>query len=117
MDPSVESLVTGPYTRVFVKQRDSGYSAHVRELPGVFAGGEHFEECNTELEAAMEDWIASELAVGHTIPEPLGDASTVQIDLWTGEVEQLAGDGAPGQRPERFGSGQQGERSGSAVGG
>lgn len=79
MDESeaVSRALAAPYTRIFNKEDDGGYSAWVLELRGVNSAGATIEEANEGLEDAMADWIAYELEAGHEIPGPVepGDYS------------------------------------------
>ncbi len=79
LDARVDEAVRAPYVRVFVKQADGGFSAHVPELPGVNAGGASIDECNVELDAAIEDWVSYELGQGREIPTPQGDGSFARL--------------------------------------
>lgn len=76
----VASALAAPYTRIFHREDDGGYSAFVLELPGVFAGGSTIALADEELDAAMGDWVAAELDAGRDIPLPL------DIDDFSGRI-------------------------------
>jgi predicted RNase H-like HicB family nuclease len=44
------------------------YYGEIPELPGVWATGTTLDECRTELQETLEDWVALGLAMNHHIP-------------------------------------------------
>jgi predicted RNase H-like HicB family nuclease len=60
---------------------DGTYYGWVQELPGVWAQASTLEECRTDLQAVIEDWLLLGLKLGHELPV-LGDLNlnkTVEI--------------------------------------
>ena len=47
---------------------DRTYYGWVQELPGVWAQAPALEECRTELQEVIEDWLLLGLKLGHEIP-------------------------------------------------
>ena len=47
---------------------DGTYYGWVQELPGVWAQASTLEECRTELQAVIEDWLLLGLKLDHEIP-------------------------------------------------
>ena len=47
---------------------DGGYYCEIPELPGVWADGEDKATARSELQGALEGWIALGLALGHPFP-------------------------------------------------
>jgi len=47
---------------------DDTYYGWVEELPGVWAQASILEECRTELQEVIEDWLLLGLKLGHEIP-------------------------------------------------
>lgn len=68
----IASALNAPYTRVFNKEEDGGYSAWVVELRGVNAAGATIEDANQDLEYAIANWVAYGIEAGHDIPAPIG---------------------------------------------
>ena len=52
----------------YEKLEDGSYSGEIVECPGTIAFGETKEECQEELESALEDWFLSALHHGDTLP-------------------------------------------------
>jgi predicted RNase H-like HicB family nuclease len=44
------------------------YYGEIPELPGVWSTGASIEECRTELQEVLEDWLALGLSQNHHIP-------------------------------------------------
>jgi predicted RNase H-like HicB family nuclease len=55
---------------VFWSDEDNGYVALAPDLPGCSAFGETKFEALSELDDAIEAWIAAARAAGNPIPEP-----------------------------------------------
>jgi predicted RNase H-like HicB family nuclease len=51
---------------------DGSYYGWVQELPGVWAQASTLEECRTEIQEVVEDWLLLGLKLGHELPV-LGD--------------------------------------------
>ena len=47
---------------------DDTYYGWVEELPGVWAQASILEECRTELQEVIEDWLLLGLKLGHELP-------------------------------------------------
>ena len=47
---------------------DRTYYGWVQEFPGVWAQAPALEECRTELQEVIEDWLLLGLKLGHEIP-------------------------------------------------
>lgn len=60
-----------PYGRLLVPEDEGGYRAEILEFPGCFAEGDTAAEAADNLESAALSWLASALAKGQTIPEPM----------------------------------------------
>ena len=52
--------------------QDGTYYGWVEELAGVWAQASTLEECRTELQSVIEDWLLLGLKLGHELPV-LGD--------------------------------------------
>ena len=48
----------------------------VRELPGVYAGGDTVEEAMSYLDETIAEWVEAELRAGRDIPPPAADSLT-----------------------------------------
>jgi predicted RNase H-like HicB family nuclease len=69
----VEELIRRPWSRELVP--DEGVvAARVPELPGCFAEGETLDEALTNLEDALESWLAAAVEAGVEIPSPKGES-------------------------------------------
>lgn len=60
-----------PYSFCFVRERDGGFSAYVREFKGCYSQGDSLEQAYYNLTDAAQNWIMATLEQGQTIPEPL----------------------------------------------
>lgn len=56
--------------QVFWSDEDNGFVALAPDLPGCSAFGESRSEALTELDDAIEAWIAAAKDAGNPIPEP-----------------------------------------------
>ncbi len=64
----------GPYTRLLVRDEESGqWVVEVIEFPNCMSFGATPDEAMVNIDDAMAGWIESEIAMGHDIPEPLGN--------------------------------------------
>ena len=72
IEARARAAATAPYTRITHRDAD-GWSVRVRELPGVYAGGDTVEEAMAYLDATIEEWVEFELRAGRDIPPPDGD--------------------------------------------
>ena len=70
IDEAVRAALAAPYTRVFIREADGGYSTSVLELPGCYSAGGTAEEAMEMLDEAIELWVAVSLELGHDIPPP-----------------------------------------------
>ena len=52
----------------YEKLEDDTFSGEIPECPGTIAFGRTLDECQQELEAALEDWLLSALRHGDTLP-------------------------------------------------
>ena len=48
--------------------QDGTYYGWVEELAGVWAQASTLEECRTELQSVIEDWLLLGLKLGHELP-------------------------------------------------
>jgi len=65
-----------PYTFIIQPYQDDGefyYIGKVLELDGCMTDGETQEKTLANLQNAMEGWIATKLANGFDVPEPLAE--------------------------------------------
>lgn len=70
IEEAVRAAVAAPYTRVFVREADGGYSTSVLELPGCYSSGDTAEHAMEMLDEAIALWVEAELEDGHEIPPP-----------------------------------------------
>ena len=68
---AINRAQTGSYSRVFEREDDGGFSAWVIEFPGCYSGGDTAEEAMSNLDDAIEAWVAVTLEQGREIPPPL----------------------------------------------
>lgn len=66
----VAKYLSEPYSRVLVPDPSGGYFVEVLEFPGCFSQGDTPQEAISNLEEAMEGWIAAALDAGQAIPAP-----------------------------------------------
>ncbi|MXW23171.1 MAG: type II toxin-antitoxin system HicB family antitoxin [Chloroflexi bacterium] len=66
----MRAAVAAPYTRVFVREADGGYSTSVLELPGCYSSGDTPDHAMEMLDEAIALWVEAELIDGHDIPAP-----------------------------------------------
>lgn len=52
----------------FEQLEDGSFSGEIVECPGTIAFGDTKEECQEELESALEDWLLSALHHGDVLP-------------------------------------------------
>lgn len=57
---------------LYWSQEDQSFIAEVPELAGCAADGETKQEALANVEAVVEEWIATARELGRTIPEPKG---------------------------------------------
>ena len=70
----VAAYLDAPYIRMLIPDaQEGGYLAEVLELPGCISEGDTPEEAYSNLQEAMEGWIAAALDRKQPIPEPVGD--------------------------------------------
>ena len=69
---AVRAALAAPYTRVFIREADGGYSTSVLELPGCYSSGDTAEDAMEMLDEAIALWVEAEVASGHDIPPPEG---------------------------------------------
>ncbi len=69
--PEVERLARRPYCIVVERDEDGDWVARVPELPGLITGGTTLDEMYAMVEDAKRMWIASALADGAPVPEPV----------------------------------------------
>lgn len=63
-----------PYARLLVPEDDGSFRAEIAEFPGCIALGSSPGEAYSELESVAEAWLASVIARGQPIPEPMEEA-------------------------------------------
>lgn len=69
----VDEYLSKPYERIFVREREGGFSARISELKGCVAQGDTIDEAEVELENAAEAWLYAALELEQAIPEPLAE--------------------------------------------
>ena len=70
----IAAYLSAPYIRMLIPDaQEGGYLAEVLELPGCISEGDTPEEAYSNLQEAMEGWIATALGRKQPIPEPVGD--------------------------------------------
>jgi predicted RNase H-like HicB family nuclease len=57
---------------IYWSDPDNRFIAEVPELPGCMADGKTYDECVTQVQEVMREWIAYAKELGRTIPEPKG---------------------------------------------
>lgn len=72
VEEAVRAALAAPYTRVFIREEDGGYSTSVLELPGCYSSGDTADEAMEMLDEAMAMWVEAEIERGHDIPPPEG---------------------------------------------
>jgi len=65
---------------VVIEKGDSGYGAHVPDLPGCVAAGETREEVLELIKKAIEMHIEALREAGQPIPEPSSASEFVDVD-------------------------------------
>ncbi len=65
---------------VVVEEGDSGYGAHVPDLPGCIAAGETKEEVLSLIREAIEFHIEGLRAVGEPVPAPTSVAEIIEVN-------------------------------------
>ena len=65
---------------VVIEKGDSGYGAHVPDLPGCVAAGETREEVLELIKQAIEMHIEALREAGQPIPEPSSASEFVDVD-------------------------------------
>src|SRR5438309_7936096 len=65
-----QDYLTGPYSRILIRNEDGTFSAEIMEFPGCFAEGATREEALNNLDRAAEEWIESSLKHRGEIAEP-----------------------------------------------
>ena len=70
IEGGVRAAVAAPYTRLFTREEDGGYSTSVLELPGCYSSGDTAQEAMELLDEAIAMWVEAELEDGHDIPPP-----------------------------------------------
>jgi predicted RNase H-like HicB family nuclease len=81
IEERVQELLALPYHKVIVSDPENGYVGQVPELPNCISAGDTSAEALALLEEAMAGWLASAVAHGDPIPEPVEDA-----DHYSGRV-------------------------------
>lgn len=66
-----------PYLiELFWSTADGGYIAIAPDLPGCSAYGDTQQEAVSEIQDAINGWLAACVAMGRTIPKPTAQAQT-----------------------------------------
>lgn len=75
---NIASILNLPYKRWFIyNQETGGYTAGIEEFPGCLTEGDTLEDAHQMLLEAAESWILASLEMGHEIPIPLMDRTSV----------------------------------------
>jgi predicted RNase H-like HicB family nuclease len=64
---------------VLIEKTDTGYSAHVPDLPGCVAAGKTYEETVQLMNEAISFHLAGMRLHGETIPEPSTLTETIEV--------------------------------------
>jgi predicted RNase H-like HicB family nuclease len=64
---------------VFLAQTDTGYSAHVPDLPGCIAAGETLDETRRLIREAIEFHIEGMRLNGEAVPSPTALVEQVEV--------------------------------------
>lgn len=64
-----------PYGRVVFREDDGSYRGEIIEFPGCIAIGDTAAEALAHLEGVAESWLASTIARGQRVPEPIETGS------------------------------------------
>ncbi len=70
----VSDIMARPYTRLLVRDEESGqWVVEVLEFPNCMSFGATPDEAMANIDDAMAGWVESEIAMGHAIPDPVGN--------------------------------------------
>jgi predicted RNase H-like HicB family nuclease len=64
-----------------IGKTDTGYSAHVPDLPGCIAAAETYDEIVSLIHEAVEFHIEGMLLHGEQVPEPITLAESIDVPL------------------------------------
>lgn len=70
-ETSIRDYLKRPYARVLVPEEDRTYRGEIIEFTGCISTGDTPTEALESLEEIAESWIASALANGQSVPDPL----------------------------------------------
>jgi antitoxin HicB len=71
LHPEIERRLAMPYTRELIREEDGSWFASIVEFPGCMTVGTDEADALVNLRDAMIAWLASCLADGQPIPEPI----------------------------------------------
>ena len=74
---------------VYEKLEDGTYSGEIPECPGTIAFGQTLQECQTDLESALEGWVLVKIRHGDDLPVIAG----IDLNKMMPRVERLAASG------------------------
>ena len=57
---------------IYWSEEDESFIVEVPELPGCMADGQTYQEAVTNVEAVIQEWIATAQELGRPIPVPKG---------------------------------------------
>ncbi len=74
---------------VYEKLEDGTYSGEISECPGTIAFGHTLQECQTELESALEGWVLVKIRHGDDLPVIAG----IDLNKMMPKLERIATSG------------------------